>query len=159
MDPPTIACIRWSTRHFTFHLNHSKTDQFFRGHDLRITRLSSVICPFKAMARYFARCQLRKPPGRTPLFFFASGSPLTRHSCLKHMRYFLLKAGYPPKSFNTHSLRIGAATSASNAGISSQVIKLLGRWKSGVYRRYIRTHDPVLKRAARQLGQPHTSHQ
>ncbi len=60
---PTIASIRWSRRHFTFHLNHSKMDQFFRGHNLRITRLSSVICPFKAMARYFARCQLRKPPG------------------------------------------------------------------------------------------------
>ena len=41
--------------------------------------------------------------------------------------------------YNTHSFRIGAATSAKQAGISDVHIKTLGRWQSDAYQRYIRT--------------------
>ena len=34
-------------------------------------------------------------------------------SCLKHLHRFLHRAGYLPQDFNTHSFRIGAATSAA----------------------------------------------
>ena len=62
--------------------------------------------------------------GAQPLFTFRDGSPLTRHSCLKHLLRFLHKAGYLPQDFNTHSFRIGAATSAAYSGLPAHQIEL-----------------------------------
>ena len=70
---PSIADIQWAQDHFTFHLRHSKTDQFFKGQSVHFPRLASSICPFKAMSRYFAGCHLTKSPSRTPLFTFING--------------------------------------------------------------------------------------
>jgi hypothetical protein len=41
-------------------------------------------------------------------------------------------------AFNTHSFRLGAATSAFVNGISEEEIKKLGRWSSKCSERYIR---------------------
>ena len=43
-----------------------------------------------------------------------------------------------------HSFRCGAASSARIAYLSEDEIKLLGRWKSNLYRLYIETHLPTL---------------
>jgi len=87
-----------------------------------------------------------------PLFSFSNGKPLTRHSCLKYLRLFLKKAGYPPEQYNTHSFRIGAATHAAHMGIPAHHIKLLGRWRSTAYQRYTRTRSSTLKKAASQFA-------
>jgi hypothetical protein len=87
-----------------------------------------------------------------PLFMFTSSKPLSRNSCLKHLRSALEKIGYNPKNFNTHSFSIGAATSASHAGISTSVIKVLGRWRSEAYQRYTRSYVHAIKVAATKLA-------
>ena len=43
-----------------------------------------------------------------------------------------------PGVFNTHSLRIGAATEAAAAGFSGHEIQKLGRWASRAFLTYIR---------------------
>jgi len=40
--------------------------------------------------------------------------------------------------YNTHSFRIGAATSESVAKIPESHIQILGRWRSNAFSRYIR---------------------
>ena len=40
--------------------------------------------------------------------------------------------------YNTHSLRIGAASDAAKNGLPEHLIKLRGRWKSDAYLRYLR---------------------
>ena len=42
------------------------------------------------------------------------------------------------RDYNTHSFRIGAATSASLANISDTHIQMLGHWRSSAFQRYIR---------------------
>ena len=140
---PSTASIHWSRNHFSFQLHHSKTDQFFKGHTLRFPRLHNKICPYKAMATYWKVHKIHSHNGTSPLFTFADGHPLTRQNLLASLRYFLRKAHYPAQSFNTHSFRIGAATTAAQAGMTARTIKRLGRWKSRAYRRYI-SHNPPL---------------
>ena len=138
---PSAASIHWSNNYFLYHLKHSKTDQFSKGHTLRFPRLHNKICPYKAMARYFKAHKTHSRGGTSPLFTFADGHPLTRQNFLANLRYFLKKAHYPARAYNTHSFRIGAATTAAQAGMSAKAIKRLGRWKSKAYRRYI-SQDP-----------------
>ena len=46
--------------------------------------------------------------------------------------------GLDPALFGAHSLRIGGATAALAAGVSPQLIRLMGRWSSDVYELYCR---------------------
>jgi len=56
------------------------------------------------------------------------------------MQDILHMAGYSPKSFNTHSFRIGRATDMALEGCSDQQIKLAGRWKSYAFKDYIKPY-------------------
>lgn len=148
----SIASIKWRKNHFNFTIKSSKTDQLGCGQDLYITRAGRRICPFSAMRQYFNYCGLNRLPNNAPLFTFKTGRPLTRHSCLTHLRTILAAAGYQPLAFNTHSFRIGAATSAAKAGLSISQIKLLGRWRSSAYQSYTRTDRNDSKAAASSLA-------
>ena len=58
----------------------------------------------------------------------------------------ILKGAGVPGNYSSHSYRIGAATSAALAGVPDRVIKVLGRWFSDCYVRYIRTPPPPPQR-------------
>ena len=150
---PTLGSICWGCNHFTYHLVRSKTDQNGRGHSLRIPRVGGPLCPFLAMSRYTKGGITARTQRRRPLFFFASGRPLTRLSFLHHLRHLLQVSHHSPKDFNTHSFRIGAATTSASAGTSSALIKHLGRWRSSAYQRYIMPSNSTLARATRNLAQ------
>ena len=47
--------------------------------------------------------------------------------------------GLNPTQYKGHSFRIGAATLAAESGLSDAQIRLLGRWKSDSFRKYIRS--------------------
>ena len=136
---PATSHVKLHNRHLTFFIPHSKTDQFSRGHSIQLfpTRHSTT-CPVRCMRAYLAI----RPPSRGPLFAFRNGTPLTRHLCLRYLRLFLKCSGYNPMDFNTHSFRIGAATTAAYDGASIATIQHLGRWKSDAIMRYIRPYPP-----------------
>ena len=128
-------------------IKQSKTDPFRIGVKLCLARTHSVVCPVKAILPYLA---IRgSSPG--PLFIFSDGSYLTRPRFKALLSATLTQAGLDDSNYNTHSFRIGAATSAKSAGISDTYIQLLGRWKSAAYRSYIRTPAPVLRQLSMQL--------
>lgn len=129
--------IEWHKRWFTFTLKVSKTDQLGRGTRIHLQRTRRLTCPHTAMKRY--RHQRHGAPPASPLFTFRDGTPLTPPSCRHHLRKLLAHAGYRPERFNTHSFRIGAATSAAAAGATSREIKRRGRWRSRAVKAYIRT--------------------
>ena len=72
-----------------------------------------------------------------PLFCHMHNQNLTPYPS-KMLRNALAFTGYCPDEFNTHSLRIGAATQSFLNGMDEKTIMANGRWKSSCYKRYIR---------------------
>lgn len=115
-------------------IKQSKTDPFRKGIDLYVGRTSSSLCPVAAMLDYLTTRGMS--PG--PLFVLENGHYLTRQRFAAAVRAALGKAGVEQTQYCTHSLRIGAATTAAKNGIEDSVIKTLGRWESSAYMQYIR---------------------
>ena len=133
---PTPKHVRLHRHHFSFFIPHSKTDQFHRGHTLNIAEAKPSICPVRHMRAYLKGGD----KWQGPLFVFKDGTPLTRKRCLQYLRYSLQRSGYNPLDFNTHSFRIGAATTAAHSGEQLETIQQRGRWKSRAVQNYIRPY-------------------
>ena len=115
-------------------IKQSKTDPFRKGVTLSLGRTFSKLCPVAAMATYIT--QRGQRPG--PLFQFQDGRFLTRKRMVDYVQQALLKAKVDAGSYNGHSFRIGAATTAAAKGLEDSLIKTLGRWESTAYLRYVR---------------------
>ena len=97
---------------------------------LRVTRTD--LCAVQALLEYLS---LRgREPG--PLFLWSDRKPVTKTRLVEEVRLALRGAGLPEKKFAGHSFRIGAATTASAAGVEDSTIKALGRWKSSAFLSY-----------------------
>ena len=72
------------------------------------------------------------------LFCWPNGQAFTTTDVRVAVRKCMLAAGLDQTRFGAHSLRIGGATAALAAGVSPQVIRMLGRWSSDVYLIYCR---------------------
>ena len=112
----------------------SKTDPFRVGVTLRLASIRNhALCPVRAMRIYL---QFRSTyPG--PLFIFDSGVYLSR----AYLAAFLQISLPAVHNINTHSFRIGGASAALSAGASDALIRIMGRWSSDCYNRYIRLTD------------------
>ena len=62
---------------------------------------------------------------------------LTATKFNRTLRKVLYRAGFNASRFSVHSFRRGAATFASQSGISTDSLKAQGNWKSDCYTRYI----------------------
>ena len=85
------------------------------------------------------------------LFTFQSGSFLTRGRLPNETRLLLSKGGLNSGEFAGHSFRIGAATTAASANLPPWLIKVLGRWSSDCFERYIKTPPSVLAQVPQTL--------
>ena len=136
-------------RWIRIHLRHSKTDPFREGAFIFLPRTKDDLCPVAALLAWLTVRGIS--PG--PLFSFASGASLTRAALVKHLREVIQAAGMDPRDFSGHSFRSGAATTANLQGISDANLKLLGRWKSNAYQRYVKPPGPELATLAGRLSQ------
>ena len=124
-------------------LKVSKTDPFRKGQTIVIGRANSNLCSISAM---LANIESRTSfPNSGPLFTFQSGSFLTRGRFTSETRDILSKGGLDSSVFAGHSFRIGAATTAASANLPPWLIKVLGRWSSDCFERYIKTPPSVLE--------------
>ena len=116
------------------HIKHSKTDPFRQGVSIFLGRSLADICPVQSIAQYLAI----RGATHGPLFCHSNGNPLSRSSLVRKMRQALSIAGINPETYNGHSFRIGAATTAATKGIEDALIQTLGRWQSTAYLRYVK---------------------
>ena len=126
---------RNNPRMLTVQIKQSKTDPFRQGVTLWLGKTDCAVWPVTGILPYLTARGSR--PG--PLFITSKGAYMTRQSFHTQLSAHLVKAGLPQKRFNTHSFRIGAATSAKAAHISDVHIQDTGRWRSNAYQLYIKT--------------------
>ena len=121
-------------------LRKGKTDPYGNGVFIYLGRTQSVVCPVVALLQFLAI----RPSHSGPMFIWQDGSPLTQQQFTHEVRIMLQLAGLCSSSYAGHSFRIGAATTAAQAGLPSHLIKMLGRWESEAYQLYIRTPRETL---------------
>ena len=116
-------------------IKQSNIDPFRQGVTLWLGKTDCTLCPVTGILLYLAaRGSCPGPP-----FITSKGAYMTRQSFHSLLSALLIKAGLPQKQFNTHSFRIGAATSCKAAHISDVHIQAMGRWQSNAYKIYIKT--------------------
>lgn len=92
------------------------------------------LCPVLAMAEYLnVRVQ-----GHAALFVKADGRPVTTSHFRNSLNMLLTANGLDTALYKSHSFRIGAASYAAEHGLSDAQIRLLGRWRSDTFKKYIR---------------------
>ncbi|XP_075038755.1 uncharacterized protein LOC142099314 [Mixophyes fleayi] len=113
----------------------SKTDQMSKGYWMSIkAHEDQSICAFMLCSRL----EGVRPSGSEPWLIHADGAPLTKFQFNAVLKATLKHVGLNPELYGTHSFRIGAATAAAGRGASISAIKSIGRWKSDVYKKYVR---------------------
>ena len=114
-------------RMITVTIKVSKMDQFREGVDIHLGWTGQKLCPVAAVLAYL----VRRKEGPGPLFRFEDGRPLTRTRLVQEVR---------------------AATTAAEHGVEDSAIKVLGRWRSNTYQRYIRRDRANLAGLAEKLA-------
>jgi hypothetical protein len=110
------------------HNNGNPMDILLGAHDQK------DICPVKAIHQY-----LSFRGGHVgPLFCFPDGNPVTREFFVKRLTACVKFCGMDAARYKTHSFRIGSASYYASMGYSDSQIRILGRWKSDAFKRYIR---------------------
>ena len=95
------------------------------------------------------RGRTRPTPTRRRHIFALNGQPYLKSDFAKDLKAAAARLGIDPTFIGGHSLRIGAATDAKNAGLTTDQIKALGRWSSDAYLLYTKyTHEDIARLAA-----------
>ena len=110
---------------FLLTIKASKTDQFHQGATVALGGTGTDLCPVDALLDYLGR----RGDLAGPLFCLENGQPLQRRSFNAQIQQALSASGVYGSLFDGHSFCLGAATSASIAGVSKSIIKLLGKAK------------------------------
>lgn len=134
--------------YFSMHLRSSKTDPFRKGISILIFE-NGRLSPVASMSNFLA---LRRQQGAeecSPLFVESGFNfkPLSRRSFLSLLKRAISRIGLDDRAFSGHSFRSGAATSCAAGGVEDHLVKVLGRWSSDCYTRYVRPAPASLREA------------
>lgn len=118
-------------------LRNSKTDKESKGYIMQINKTGKSVCPVHSLNIFLAR----RPKINGPLLCHMDGTPLTRTQFSSVLKKCLSVMNLEFAKYNTHSFRIGAATTAAMVGCTTEQIKEAGRWTSDAYKRYVRNEN------------------
>ena len=136
----------------TILLKVSKTDPFRQGCTINLFCTNSRLCPVWLLDKLCAVRRRMQAEPQEPLFVLPDGQPLTRNVFLNMLKLILDRLGLDSSTYAGHSFRIGAATSAAAAHVPDHIIKILGRWSSDCYQRYIHTPLTLLEHASQSIA-------
>ena len=98
-----------------------------------IPATNDMLCPNKAVGAY------RAVRGSIPGVFFIkkNDKPISRAQVVSVLKRALELTGRDGGNYNTHSLRKGKITDSAAAGASDSQLRLIGRFKSNAFLKYI----------------------
>jgi integrase len=153
-----LGDVRLVPEGLTIDIRKSKTDQTGKGAVVAIPFGSTLAtCPVRAVQAWIEMLDLGGKINDGPLFRSVNrhgqiGGRLSDQIIADIVKGAAKAAGLDEKLISAHSLRAGCATQAAKRGLSDSKIKVLGRWKTNTFERYIR-HTTVWEDApAAQLG-------
>ena len=126
------------TKFMSVNIKMSKMDKTCKGYLVHIGCSNDIVCAVCAMISYLSCKSPRSSSASKPLFTFTNGTILTKSMLVNLTRTYLAKIGVDPERYTGHSYRVGGATSGAEAGLSDWEIKIMGRWSSECYQRYIK---------------------
>lgn len=129
--------LQWSP-YATIRLPSAKTSSIgSSGQSICLAQQEPALDPLAALNHHLL---LNKPTVSDHLFSWRDSAgrarPLTRRAMNDRLSAILTAAG--GGKFFGHSLRIGGASFFLSRGVSPEIVKLLGRWKSITYEVYVR---------------------
>ena len=95
-------------------------------------------CPFQVLRQY-VKVRGDYSDESEQFFIFSDGSPVTAVTARAVLKNAIKAIGLNEKLYDLHSLRIGRASQLIELGYSVEDVKTLGRWKSNVVYKYIRS--------------------
>jgi hypothetical protein len=119
------------------HLSHSKTDLLSQGVDVPLVANGSATCPLKAIEEMKEQSPHPPPFPDSPLFCMEDGSPLSAKIFRKRLKTLTTARLNDGEKYTGHSCRRGGAQALFDAGVPATQIKIIGRWKSDSFLRYI----------------------
>ena len=93
-----------------------------------------TFCPVQILLDYLSF----RGSGPGALFVHSDGYPVARTWFCSQLSSAIKFCGLNPSLYKGHSFRIGAASHAADRGMSDAQIRILGRWKSNAFHKYIR---------------------
>lgn len=91
-------------------------------------------CPVDMFIQYVRHCT-----GKLGYVFRKlDGSPVDRSDLVRVLKLCLDLLGIENSRYNCHSFRIGRTTDLALVGVPAEKIKLIGRWSSDAYQKYIK---------------------
>ena len=160
----TIQDVKFCQTYLTLSINKSKTDQHWMGEQTYIARTGKTTCPVKALETYFTTACLysnlphmfifRKIVRKNNKALLSSDNVKVSYNATRLDFLHLFQGILPdPKKYGLHSFRSGGATTASNNGIGSTLIKKHGRWSTDAANNlYVRQEKNQLLNITKNLG-------
>jgi len=103
--------------------------------DVPMTKhLYKDICPVFNLSQYL----LVRGREQGPLFAFPGMEPVPREYFSQKLRLLISFSGHDVSRYQTHSFRIGGASYFAEMGYTDAQLRLLGRWGSNAFIKYIR---------------------
>lgn len=93
----------------------------------------SELCPVSALSNMCTLVPLKK---KQPCFARHNGKPWTYQQFQDRFRLCLGLLRYDPSLFSSHSFRRGGCSFCFQAGVPSELIQILGDWKTDIYKNY-----------------------
>ena len=123
-----------------FSFSKFKHNQSSAAHRVHLCAAPGQYCPLKALNGYLALRGTR--PG--PVFVSPTGATIKATQVTAILDSALLGLGLSPSSFGSHSFRIGRCTHLASRGASDAQLRMMGRWHSNAFLKYIRPNEVKL---------------
>jgi integrase len=122
----------------------------FEGRTIEVEPVpGSVTCPVRLMQSWL-KLRPRATPFE-PLFVSVQGKPVTTNALLSVVRRMAAYAGFEGR-VSSHSLHIGGATAAMQAGMTMAQIRAIGGWESKAIGLYLRAVGAAAAGASAKMG-------